>query len=441
MTTGNEDTGTRGYEELRQRLAGLDAFAVAEELAHLDPLERLIVFRHLPEEQIQAVFEQLDATYQKQVLAGLRDDQVRTLVEAMDPDDRARLIDGMPAAVAQQVLASLSPREQDLTERLLAYPAESAGRIMCPEFVVLQPAMTVAKALTEVRRHGPEVETIYTLPVVDDEAHLVGMVELEDLVFADPSERVSRIMETDVNWVHAEDDQEQVARLVQSADLLAVPVVDANHRLVGLVTFDDAMDVLGMEEGEDWSRGGAAEPLGRPYLAVPVLGLVRSRLVWLLLLAVAATLTVNVLSAYEYMLEAVVSLSLFIPLLIGIGGNCGAQSATTVVRAMAVDDVRIGDFWAVILREGRVGLLLGIVVAVLGYLPIWAFFGRSLASVVCLTLIAICTLGSLVGSIMPLAARRVGVDPAAVSAPFVTTLVDATGLVVYFLIAHALLGL
>lgn len=418
-----------------------DWLDVAKDLAHLDAAKRLVAFRRLPEQQAKEVFEQLDKSHQEQLLEGLPDEQVRELVEAMTPDDRARLLQGMPPPLAQRMLAELSAREQALTHKLLEHPAESAGRIMCPEFVALQPSMTVAEALEEVRRNGADVETVYALPVVDGRLRLVGMLELEDLVFAEPSVKVEQIMDTDLHAVRADDDQEEAARLLQATDMPAVPVVDADRRLLGLVTYDDAMDVLGMEAGEDWSRAGASEPLQRPYFSVPILGLVQSRVVWLLVLAIAATLTVNVLSAFEHVLETVVSLSLFIPLLIGIGGNCGAQAATTVVRAMATDDVRHGDAAAVIAREASAGVLLGIVIAAIGYLPIWGFFGPSLALVVCLTLIAICTLGALVGSMMPLAARRLGVDPAVVSAPFVTTLVDATGLLVYFVLARLVLGI
>jgi len=341
----------------------------------------------------------------------------------------------------RRMLAGLSPRERRLTSMLLGFPEKSAGRIMSPKFVRLVPEMTVAEALERVRRRGRDAETIYALPVTDEELKLVGGVELRDLLLAEPETPVREIMNPEVRAVRVDEDQEKVARLIQAADLLALPVVDMENRLVGVVTVDDAMDVLGAEEEEDLARTGASEPLGRPYFSASIFRLARSRATWLLLLAVAAILTVNVLSAFEHTLESVVTLALFIPLLIGTGGNAGAQSATTIVRSMAMDDIRPEDIVRVVLRETRVGLLLGTMLGGLSVAPVWLFTDRSLALIIALTLVTVCTLASLVGSLMPLLARQVGVDPAVVSAPFVTTIVDATGLLVYFLIARAVLGI
>lgn len=425
---------------LQEWLSQADTVEVVRELQHLEPIERAAAFRLLSKEAAREVFEQLEPVYQEELVQALREDQVRELVESMEPDDRARLFEEMPAAVVRRVLAGLSQHEQDMTGLLLGYPAESAGRIMNPEFLALRAGMSVQEALAAVRRRGPDVATVYAIPVTDEHGRLIGMLELEDLVFADPDERIDRVMDDEPHRVHTKQDQEDVARLLQAADLLAMPVVDSEERLVGLVTVDDAMDVLANEEGEDLARAGASEPLGRPYLSVSIFQVAHSRVVWLMLLAIAATLTVNVLSAFEGMLDKIVSLSLFIPLLIGVGGNCGAQSATTVIRAMAVDELRGRDFMRVIYREARVGLLLGLTVAAIGVLPVWLLFGRSLAAVVGLTLIAVCTLASVVGATMPLVAERIHIDPAVVSAPAVTTVVDAAGLLVYFAIARAILA-
>ena len=234
-------------------------------------------------------------------------------------------------------------------------------------------------------------------------------------------------MDTEVFSARVDSDQEEVARLMREADLLAIPIVDSEDRLVGIVTVDDAMEVLEEEETEDLARAGGAEPLRRPYLATSVLQIARSRVVWLLVLIVAATLTVNVLSAFEDDLDKVVALALFIPLVIGTGGNTGSQAATTVTRALAVGEVRFDDLGIVILREARVGLLLGAMLGILALLPAWIFVGRDIALVVSLTLVVVCTLAAFVGALLPLVARRVGVDPAVMSAPFITTLVDATG--------------
>jgi magnesium transporter len=364
-------------------------------------------------------------------------DTLTELLELLDPDDRVHLFAELPAEFAKALREQLSPKEQALTDRLLEFPAESAGRIMSPEFLSLSSAMRADEALARVRQKGRDVETAFVLPVTDDENRLLGMVTLTDLVYAEPDVLVREFMESEYPVVHSDEDQELVARLMQSADLLAIPVVDGENRLLGLVTVDDAMDVMAYEESEDLARTGGAEPLGRPYFATSLFRLMRSRVVWLLLLALAATLTVQVLSTFESMLEEVVTLSLFIPLLIGVGGNAGAQSATTIVRALAVDDVRFGDLVRVMFREFRVGLLLGATLAALALVIVWLIFGQSMAIIVSLSLVTICTLASLVGSAMPILAIRFGVDPAVVSAPFVTTIVDATGLLVYFLIARA----
>jgi magnesium transporter len=264
---------------------------------------------------------------------------------------------------------------------------------------------------------------------------------LRELVLAAPQDRVRSIMTQEVYSARADEDQEQAARLMKEAGSLAMPVTDTEGRLVGVLTIDDAMEVLEAEDTEDILRGGGSEPLGRPYLTVSTLYLARTRATWLLILIIASTLTVNVLQYFEVALQTVVTLSLFIPLLIGMGGNVGAQSATIVVRAMAIGEVRPADFARVVLREIRVGALLGLMIGFIAYFPVMIIFGFRFGNVISLSLFAISTLAAIVGSVLPLLAKRVGVDPAVVSAPIITTLVDATGLIIYFLIAGALLGL
>jgi magnesium transporter len=312
---------------------------------------------------------------------------------------------------------------------------------MSPEVANLPASLTAREALDRVRRTGRNAETIYALPVTDDQRRLIGAMGLRDLVLAPADALVGDLMDTDVYSATVTADQEEVARLIREANLLALPIVDAENRLVGVVTVDDAMEILEEEDTEDVARSGGAEPLGRPYLSVSVLQVARSRVVWLLVLIAAASLTVSVLDLFEDALAEVVQLALFIPLLIGTGGNTGAQAATTVTRAIALGEVRFADVTPVILREVRVGLLLGGMLAALAFIPVLLIFSVEIATVVSLTLVSICTLATLVGSMLPLLAQRLGADPAVMSAPFITTLVDATGLVVYFLIARAVLGL
>ena len=422
-------------------LAQADPVEIAEELARLPRERRAVPFRLLARDRALEVFELLDPSVQQELLDGLRDANVRQLFEEMDPDDRARLTEEMPATVARQLLAGLSPEERRLTSTLLGYPEDSAGRLMSPEVASLPADLTSAQALERLRRIGRSAETIYALPVTDNRRRLIGALGLRDLVLADPNTPVRDLMDADVYSARVDTDQEEVARLMREADLLALPIVDSEDRLVGIVTVDDAMEVLEEEETEDVARSGGAEPLGRPYLATSVMQIARSRVVWLLLLIVAATLTVNVLQVFEETLTKVVSLALFIPLVIGTGGNTGSQAATTVTRALAVGEVRLGDLGFVILREARVGLLLGTMLGVLAFLPALLFAGQEIAIVVSVTLVVVCTLAAFIGALLPLVARRVGVDPAVMSAPFITTLVDASGLIIYFLVAGAVLRL
>jgi len=432
----------RDVNALNEWLNKADTLEIAEELGRLPVADRAIPFRLLAKDRALEVFEALDPFHQQELLEGLRDVNVRELLEEMDPDDRARLFDEMPAKVAKQVLAGLSPRERSLTARLLGYPENSAGRVMSPEVVNLRANQTVAEALARVRRIGGSAETIYALPVTDDQRRLVGALGLRDLVLADPDTSVGELMDKEVYSARVDQDQEEVARLIQEADLLALPIVDTEERLVGIVTVDDAMRILEEEQTEDVARIGGAEPLEHPYLSVSVLGLARSRVIWLMVLIVAATLTVNVLGFFEETLAAVVVLTLFIPLVIGTGGNAGSQSATTVTRALAVGELRTTDVALVVLRESRVGFLLGAMLAAIAFLPTYFFVeDKRIALVVSLTLLTVCTLATLVGSLLPLLARRLGFDPAVMSAPFISTLIDATGLIVYFVIARTVLGL
>ena len=428
------------FERLRRWLAETGTLEVAEELVRLPPADRGVPFRLLAKDRALAVFETLDPVHQHELLAALREGAARELFERLEPDDRARLLDEVPATVAQQLLRGLSPHERQLTATLLGYPEQSAGRIMVPEYVALGPTMTVAEAMSAIRVVAPPPETLGALPVTDGERRLVGVADLAGLVLAPEAARVADVMAHEVHRVRVDADQEVAARLMQEADLLVLPVVDLEDRVVGVITVDDAMEVLEAEATEDQVRTGGAEPLGRPYLAVSVFRLARSRAVWLLALIVAAALTVNVLQFFEAALETLVTLALFIPLLIDTGGNAGAQSSTTVVRAMAVGEIRFADLARVIARETGAGFLLGVMLGALSHLPLMWFFGLRLALVVSLSLIVVCTLASAMGALLPMVAKRVGVDPAVVSAPLVTTLVDATGLIVYFLLARAILA-
>ncbi|KGM11510.1 magnesium transporter [Cellulomonas bogoriensis] len=425
---------------LRAWLDDTGTLDIADELARLPQADQAVAFRLLPKDRAMAVFEALDPYHQQQLLDGLREDGVAELVAGMDPDDRARLLDEVPAGVASRLQAGLTPEQRESTASLLGYPPASAGRLMTPEYVSLRAAMTTADALSKLRRTTVDGDNLVVLPVTDDARHLVGTVALPSLVKAAPQTPVADLMCPELHRARAEDDREAAARLVQEADLLALPVVDSEDRLVGMITVDDAMEALEAEETEDIVRAGGSEPLGVPYMAASVFQLARKRAVWLLLLVVAAVLTVNVLQVFEDTLEAVIVLALFIPLLIDTGGNAGSQAATVVIRAMALGEVRFSDLPRIVWREARVGILLGAMLAGIGFPIAAVFFGPEVGLVISLTLLAICVWASFVGGMLPVLARRLGIDPAVVSAPLVTTLVDATGLILYFLIATAILS-
>lgn len=426
---------------LTERFADSSVLGVAEELSRLDPSDTAIAFRALPRDRALAVFETLDPTDQQQVLDGLRDDRILQLVEGLDPDDRVRLFEELPATVVTRLLAQLSPSERQLTGMLMGYPEDSVGRHMSPEYVSLRASMTVDEALAKIRREGLDAETIYTLPVLDEQRRLIGVTGLRSLVVAAPDVRIAELMTTEVHMVTTDTDREVAARLVREAGLIALPVVDSEARLVGVLTVDDAMEILEVEETEDFALHGGHAPLNKPYLAVSAFGLARARGLWLLVLILAAGLTVNVLQFFEDTLDEVVALALFIPLLIDTGGNSGAQASTAVIRAMAVGEVRFTDLPRIVWRETRVGVLLGVMLAAAVFIPVSFLYDVDLAFVVAATLVTICTWATIAGSALPLLAKRVGVDPALVSAPVITTIVDATGLIIYFTFAIAILGL
>ncbi|AXK88302.1 magnesium transporter [Nocardia farcinica] len=414
---------------------------IADQLARMDAVQAGVAFRLLDKDQALAVFEELEPVDQQQILQGLRDQSFRELVEGMAPDDRARMLREAPAKVAKKVLAGLSPRERRMTASLLGYPEGSAGQYMTPEVVALPSDLTVAEALATVRAKGAHAETVYTLPVVDSGRRLTGIVELRELVLARPETMVSELVVTEPAFARATDSAEKAARLMRETNDINLPVVDSENRLVGLLTIDDAVEVIEAADSEDVARQAGSAPWEGHYMAAGVFQLARYRALWLMLLLFAATLTVSVTDFFQATLEQAAHLALFIPLLIGAGGNAGAQAATACVRALAVGEVRVSDLFKVIWRECRVGLVLGSLLASAGLAIAALFVGPRIAVVVAITLVLICGWAATIGGTMPLLAKKLRIDPAVVSAPMVTTLVDATGLVIYFTTAKLVLGI
>lgn len=418
----------------------LGSAEIVEVLERLDDTQRAVLYRLLSKEQALEVFEDLDPSLQSDLLGGLQQDDVASLFAELDPDDRVELLDELPAKVARRLLQGLPVRERAMTASILGYPQGSIGRRMSPEFVAVREDWTVEQAMARVSRHLEDAETVYVLPVTDDHRTLAGVANLRDLMGAEPSTRIVDLMER-AYPVRATDDAEEAARRCADLKALVLPVVDNESRLVGILTVDDALRVLETAETEDQARAGGTEPLRRPYLTNPVMNLVRGRVVWLLVLAVGATLTVKVLSIFETTLDEVVALALFVPLLIGTGGNTGNQAATTVTRALALGDIGSKDITKVVAREFRVGLSLGLLLGAVAFVLAGIVYNTSLGAVIGLSLLSVCTMAATVGGTMPLIARAIHADPAVFSNPFISTFVDATGLLVYFMIAKAVLGI
>ncbi len=432
--------GAGDLRPVAELVAGMPTGLVVEVVERSAAKDRAVLFRLLPKDTANAVFEVLDPPLQSELIRDLHDDRVREIFADLDPDDRAGLIEELPARVATRLLRDLSQDEQELTAAVLDYPVGSVGRRMSPEFVSTHPDTTAGQTLERVQQRIDEVETIYTLPVTDAERRLVGVVGLRAVMKADPDTPIRELM-NDALSARARESEERAARRSAEGRLIVMPVVDDENRLVGILTFDDALRIIEDAESEDAARQGGVEPLRRPYLSTPLRSLVRSRVVWLLVLAVGATLTVQVLEVFESTLEQVVALSLFVPLIIGTGGNTGNQAATTVTRAIALGDVRPRDVFRVLFQEARTGLTLGLILGLTAFAVAGLVYGMDFGLVIGLTLLTLCTIAASVGGIMPLLAKTLRADPAVFSNPFISTFVDATGLVVYFLIARAVLGL
>ncbi|MFY9326125.1 MAG: magnesium transporter [Candidatus Nanopelagicales bacterium] len=433
----------RNLEVVREALSQYKDSEIADEIVRLDLIEQAVLFRLLAKDGAISVFEKLAPADQANLLNALRADEVNDIIEELDPDDRARLFDEVPAGVAVRLLEGVSAKEKFATTTLLGYAPQSAGRIMTPQFVSIRENLTAAQAMKKVRNAGISAETIYILYVVDTTRRLLGTLSLKDLVLATPNKKIESIAtKTNLIVAHTDEDQEDVARRLADNDLLAIPVVDREDRLVGIITHDDAFAILEQEETEDVSKIGGANPIDRPYMAAGVLRIFRSRIGWLLILFVAATMTGSVMKLFEESLEAVIALTFFIPLLIGTGGNAGSQTATTIVRAMAIKEVKTRDVLRVVWKEMRVGFLLGIAMATFAiFRAVTWGTGYEIALVVSLALLSVVILATFVGSVLPIAINKIGWDPAVVSAPFMTTLVDALGLLIYLSLATVILGL
>lgn len=427
------------WAELENALSVLPAPEIGELLRELDPSARCVVFRLLSRHHADEVFSYLEPEDEIALLDDLTDDETRRLVAGLRPDDRTLLLEDMPGQAVQRLLNMLPPDDLEETRRLLNYPDESVGRLMTPEYVAVRPQWTVAGALDHIRRFGQDHESLSVVYVVDPHWRLLDAVNLERFVLADRDAPVESIMDRRFTAVSAHDDREVAASIMRRYDLYALPVVDDDGALLGVVTVDDALQVAADEATEDFHKTAAVSPLKIGYQGSSVWALYRKRIPWLVVLVGISLLSSGVIAAFEATLAAVVALAFFIPLLIGSGGNTGAQSATLMVRALATGDVTPGLWFRVFLKEIAVGLALGATMAVAsGILGIFRG-GWEIGVVVGLAMAGIVLVANLIGVLLPFILTRLRLDPAVASSPLITTIADACGLLIYFSLATWLL--
>ncbi|WP_416676637.1 magnesium transporter [Egbenema bharatensis] len=413
---------------------------IAEAIEGLPAQMQAIAFRLLSKEEALQVYEHFRWSTQQALVEKFKRQDVIDIFGKMSPDDRVRLLDELPATVVRRLIEAISPEEREATAMLLGYPPETAGRLMTPRYVALQQTNTVAETLEQIRDFAEVSETIYYLYVIDAERHLVGILSLRELVSARPHETIAEIMKPKVISVVTETDQEEVARIMQRYDFVALPVVDKEQRLVGIITVDDALDVLQAETTEDIYTLGGLQSGKENYFNLNLFTVARRRVVWLLVLLVANTFTGTIMQTQEEVLEAVVALAFFVPLLIDTGGNVGAQSSTVVIRGLSTEEIPQKATLRVIGRELIAGAFLGGMLAAITIA--WAYWLQDdlqVAIVVGISLFAISLLASLAGSGLPFLFRWLKRDPALMSAPFITTIVDVLGVSIYFMVARAIL--
>lgn len=428
------------FAEAKALLVPVQAADIADMIEAIPEAQQAIAFRLLSKDEAIVVYEYLQPKVQEALLEDFKRPEVLEIVDRMSPDDRVRLFDELPAKVVRQLFLHLSPEERDATSLLLGYQPNTAGRIMTSEFVALKETLTVTQALEQIRRIANRVETIYTLYAVDDSRHLIGTLSLRNLVIADPEQTIGELMNREVVFAYTNTDQEEAAWLIQHYDFLALPIVDNEQRLVGILTIDDVLDVLEQETTEDIYTAGGVQTIGEDYFQTNLLTVARKRVVWLLVLLLTNTGTTAVIRSQEDVLEQVVALAAFIPLLIDAGGNVGAQSSTVVIRGLTTNDVDISKALTIVRREAIAGAILGTILGII--VTLWAYilqgnFGVAMA--VGISLMAISVLASVAGAALPFLFKTLKFDPALMSAPFITTAVDVLGVLIYLYVARWIL--
>lgn len=438
----------RRFDQLRDAVLEFEPADVADLVEGLEPDQAALVFRLLPRDLATDVFSHLEPERQQSLIASLGTERVAALINELDPDDRTALLEELPAEVAQRLIALLTPAERSVTQAILGYPEESVGRLMTPDYVRVKADWTTARALDHIRKYGRDAETVNVIYVIDEGRRLIDDLPLRQLLLADPQQTVESLMDRKVVALSATDDREEAVRQMQHYDLIALPVVDSRGILVGIVTADDVADVAEEEATEDIQKMGGMEALDAPYLEIGMGAMLRKRAGWLSVLFVGQMLTATAMGYFEGEIEKAVVLALFLPLIISSGGNAGSQATSLVIRAMAVGEVALRDWWRVLRRELVAGVTLGLWLGIIGVARVvfWpdrvGLYGEHyirLGLAVGASTVGVVTFGAFAGSMLPFLLRLLRLDPAAASAPFVATVVDVTGVVIYFTVAAVML--
>lgn len=429
------------YKALREALLALNEVDIAEFLGTLSSEGAVLVFRMLPKEMAAEVFAELEPEQQQLIVTTVTDAELAVIVDDLFVDDAVDLLEDMPASVVKRILKSASPQSRGLINQFLKYPENSAGSIMTAEFTDLRPDMTVAQALEHIRRTGEDRETIYTCYVVGARRRLLGVATVRALLLAGDTQLVREIMEDRVISVATSTDQEETVQLLNRYNFLSLPVVDTEGRLVGIVTVDDAVDVMEQEATEDFEKMAAMAPSEKPYLKTGVFDLARHRIVWLLVLMISGMITGGILGHYEAAFAALPLLVTFIPMLTDTGGNAGSQSSTLVIRGLAVQEIGLGDWLRVLWKELRVSLVVGVALSAVNFVRLLLTYpGQTMiALTVSITMVFTVLVAKTIGGVLPLLAKACRMDPAIMASPLITTIVDAVSLVIYFTVAQLLL--
>ena len=434
---------TKQYTGLRQELMELNEADIAAIMEEMEEKEMLKIFRILPKDLAADVFSYMEVENQQFIITSLSERDAANIIDNLMADDATDLLEEMPANVVKKLLSLASPETRRDINQLLRYPEDSAGSIMTVEFVDLKENLTVANAIERIRNVGVDSETINICYVLDSRRTLIGTVALRYLLLSDADEVIGDIMNENVISINTMMDQEEVARQFQKYDFTAMPVVDQENRLVGIITVDDIVDILTQEATEDIEMMAAILPTDKPYMKTGVWETWKKRIPWLLLLMVSSTFTERIISSAEDALSACVVLTAYIPMLMGTGGNAGGQSSGTIIRGLSLNEIEFEDMFKVIWKELRVAFLCGLSLFVVCFAKLMLFdkVGMSIAVVICITLVCTLLIAKTVGSVLPMLAQKIGLDPAVMASPFITTIVDALSLIIYFNVAMTLLGL